>query len=79
MMDEISPVNFWNVVLTLVIAPAIWMFRNQMAEVKRIDILLNRTREEYSTKQELREDMKMVTDALHRLEDKIDKVLEKGN
>tara|TARA_B100001250_G_C19816030_1_gene798451 strand:- start:7296 stop:7535 length:240 start_codon:yes stop_codon:yes gene_type:complete len=79
MMEEISPVIFWNVVLTLVIAPAIWMFRNQMAEVKRIDILLNRTREEYSTKQELREDMKMVTDALHRLEDKIDKVLEKGN
>ena len=78
-MEEISPVIFWNVVLTLVIEPAIWMFRNQMAEVKRIDILLNRTREEYSTKQELREDMKMVTDALHRLEDKIDKVLEKGN
>ena len=78
-MDEISPVIFWNVVLTLVIAPAIWMFRNQMAEVKRIDILLNRTREEYSTKQELREDMKMVTDGLDRLEDKIDKVLEKGN
>ena len=78
-MEEISPVIFWNVVLTLVIAPAIWMFRNQMAEVKRIDILLNRTREEYSTKQELREDMKIVTDALHRLEDKIDKVLEKGN
>tara|TARA_B100001123_G_scaffold409548_1_gene503756 strand:- start:123 stop:362 length:240 start_codon:yes stop_codon:yes gene_type:complete len=79
MMEEISPVIFWNVVLTLVIAPAIWMFRNLMGEVKRIDILLNRTREEYSTKQELREDMKMVTDALHRLEDKIDKVLEKGN
>ena len=78
MMEEISPVIFWNVVLTLVIAPAIWMFRNLMGEVKRIDILLNRTREEYSTKQELREDMKMVTDALHRLEDKLDKVLERG-
>ena len=78
MMGEISPVIFWNVVLTLVIAPAIWMFRNLMGEVKRIDILLNRTREEYSTKQELREDMKMVTDSLHRLEDKLDKVLERG-
>ena len=75
MIEAISPVIFWNVVLTLVIAPAIWMFRNLMAEVKRIDILLNRTREDYSTKQELREDMKMVTDALHRLEDKLDKVL----
>ncbi len=50
-----------------------------MGEVKRIDILLNRTREDYSTKQELREDMRMVTDALHRLEDKLDKVLERGN
>ena len=77
-MGEVSPVIFWNVVLTLVIAPAIWMFRNQMAEVKRIDILLNRTREDYSTKQELREDMRMVTEALHRLEDKLDKVLERG-
>ena len=78
MMGEISPVIFWNVVLTLVIAPAIWWFRNLMGEVKRIDILLNRTREDYSTKQELREDMRMVTEALHRLEDKLDKVLEKG-
>ena len=78
MMGEISPVIFWNVVLTLVIAPAIWMYRNLMGEVKRIDILLNRTREDYSTKQELREDMRMVTDALHRLEDKLDKVLERG-
>ena len=78
MMGEISPVIFWNVVLTLVIAPAIWMFRNLMGEVKRIDILLNGTREDYSTKQELREDMRMVTEALHRLEDKLDKVLERG-
>ena len=77
-MEGISPVIFWNVVLTLVIAPAIWMFRNLMGEVKRIDILLNRTREDYSTKQELREDMRMVTEALHRLEDKLDKVLERG-
>ena len=77
-MEEISPVIFWNVVLTLVIAPAIWWFRNLMGEVKRIDILLNRTREDYSTKQELRENMRMVTEALHRLEDKLDKVLERG-
>ena len=77
-MEEISPVIFWNVILTLVIAPAIWTFRSLMLEVKRLDILLNRTREDYSTKQELREDMKMVSEALHRLEDKIDKVLENG-
>mgnify|MGYP003307355044 CR=1 FL=1 len=77
MFEEISPVIFWNVVLTLVIGPAIWMFRNLMAEVKRIDILLNKTREEYVTRKEMRDDLSQVMDALHRLEDKLDKVLSK--
>ena len=68
---------FWNVILTLVIAPAFWMFRLMMAEVKRIDILLNRTREDYATKNELREDMSRVMEALHRVEDKLDRALQK--
>ena len=50
---EITPILFWNMVLTLVIAPALWTFRSLMAEVKRIDILLNRTREQFATKEEL--------------------------
>ena len=74
---EISPIIFWNVVLTLIIAPAFWTFRNLMQEVKRIDILLNRTREEYTTRKEMRDDMKVVVDALHRVEDKLDRVLSK--
>jgi len=75
---EITPVVFWNVLLTLVIAPALWAFRSLIAEIKRIDILLARTREEYATKDELRDDMRRVMDALHRVEDKLDKVLNKG-
>ena len=74
---EVSPVIFWNVVLTLIIAPAFWTFRNLMQEVKRIDILLNRTREDYATRKEMRDDMKLVVDALHRVEDKLDRVLSK--
>ena len=74
---EFSSMMFWNVILTLVIAPALWMFRNQMAEIKRIDILLNRTREEYATKNDLREDMTRVMEALHRVEDKLDRALSK--
>ena len=74
---EISPIIFWNVVLTLIIAPAFWTFRNLMQEVKRIDILLNRTREDYATRKEMRDDMKVVVDALHRVEDKLDRVLSK--
>jgi len=72
---EIDPVIFWNVILTLVIAPAIWTFRNVMNEVKRIDILLNRTREEYASRAELKLEMQHVMEALHRLEDKLDRVL----
>ena len=73
-----SSMMFWNILLTLVIAPALWTFRQLMSEVKRIDILLNRTREEYATKIELREDMRQINEALHRVEDKLDRALSKG-
>jgi hypothetical protein len=72
---EISPILFWNGVLTLVIAPAIWMFRSMLSEVKRLDILLNKTREEYAKRDDVKEDMHTVMDALQRLEDKLDKIL----
>ena len=74
---EIEPVMFWNLILTLVIAPALWTFRNMMLEVKRIDILLNKTREEYVSRSEVKHEMHGVMEALHRLEDKLDKVLSK--
>ena len=74
---EISAWMFWNFILTLVIAPAVWAFRGLVQEVKRIDILINKTREEYATRKELRDDLTQVMDALHRLEDKLDKVLSK--
>ena len=73
----ISAWMFWNIILTLVIAPAVWAFRGLIQEVKRIDILLNKTREEYVTRKEMRDDLGQVMDALHRLEDKLDKVLSK--
>lgn len=75
---EISSMMFWNILLTLVIAPAFWTFRQLMAEVKRVDILLNRTREDYATKTELREDMRQINEALHRVEDKLDRMLNRS-
>lgn len=68
---------FWNIILTVVIAPVFWAFRQMFAEVKRLQILLNKTREDYATKSELRDDMRRVMEALHRLEDKLDKALSK--
>jgi len=75
---ELSSIMFWNIFLTLVIAPAFWMFRSLMAEVKRIEILLNKTREDYATRLELRDDMRQVMDALHRVEDKLDTMLSRN-
>lgn len=75
---ELDAMLFWNVILTMIIAPAFWAFRQMFAEVKRIQILLNRTREEYATKTEMRENMDRVMEALHRLEDKLDRALNRN-
>ena len=72
---EISPILFWNGILTVVIAPAIWVFRSMFVEVKRLDILLNKTREEYAKREEVKQAMHDVFEALQRLEDKLDKIL----
>jgi hypothetical protein len=74
---DLDGMMFWNLVLTLVVAPALWAFKQLYAEVKRIQILLNKTREDYATRLEVRDDMRQISDALHRLEDKLDKVLTK--
>ncbi len=72
---EINPILFWNGILTVVIAPAIWVFRGMFMEIKRLDILLNKTREEYAKRDDVKEDMHTVMDALQRLEDKLDRIL----
>ena len=74
---EISAWMFWNIILTLVIAPAVWAFRSLIGEVKRLDILLNKTREEYATRRDMQSEMPQVMKALHRVEDKLDRVLQK--
>ncbi len=73
----LDPMLFWNIILTMVIAPAFWAFRQMFAEVKRLQILLNKTREDYATKMELRDNMDRVMEALHRVEDKLDRALDR--
>ena len=74
---QIDPMLFWNIILTVVFAPIFWAFRQMFVEVKRLQILLNRTREDYATKSEMKDGMREVVDALHRLEDKLDRALER--
>lgn len=74
---EIDLPTLWSAILTLIILPFGWAFNKMFLEVKRLQILLNKTREEYSTKEDLRDTSSRVMEALHRLEDKLDKVLSK--
>lgn len=64
-----------DTLIGLVVAGLAWFLSEQNKEQKRLNILLNKTREEYATKGELRDDMRRVMEALHRVEDKLDKVL----
>ena len=77
---ELTPYLFWNIFITLVLAPILYSIRSNTSEAKRIDILLNKTREEiardYVTKQELKDDMNVLMDRLEKLHEKIDKLFE---
>ena len=74
-MESIDPMLFWNIILTMVVVPFGWAFNKMFQEVKRIQILLNKTREEYARKDDVKDVVHELMDALRRLEDKLDKVL----
>ena len=66
----------WNTLLTGVVAFIGYVLKDKSDEVKRLNILLNRTREEiakeYVTKAEVHADIGRVLDRLERLDQKID-------
>lgn len=70
--------NLIDMLLGVIIAGVAWFLVGLSNELKRLNILVNRTREDYATKTELRDDMDRLMEAIHRLEDKLDKVLQ-GN
>ena len=47
------------------------------SEVKRIEILLNRTREDYASRSEVSDQITRLSESMIRLESKLDRVLEK--
>ena len=63
-----------DMLIGLVVAGGSWWLNRMANEQKRLEILLNRTREDYATKVELRDDMRDVMDALNRLDAKLDKL-----
>jgi len=77
---ELTPYLFWNIFITLVLAPVLYCIRSNTSEAKRIDILLNKTREEmareYVTKNELKDDMQVLMDRIDKIGEKLDKLFE---
>lgn len=68
--------SIWNLILTAVIGMMGWVLREKSDELKRLEILLNKTREEvakeYVTKVDVHNDINRVLDRIDRLENKID-------
>jgi hypothetical protein len=69
----------WNMVLTGIVAILGFVVKEKFEELKRLGILLNRTREEVArehvTRAEVRADAQMLLDRLDRLEQKIDRLV----
>jgi len=66
----------WNALLTTFLALLGWILKTKTEEIDRLQILLNRTREEvakeYVTKVDVHHDINRVLDRLDRLEGKLD-------
>ena len=77
---ELSAYIIWNVFITLVLAPIWFQIRQNTSELRRQDILLNKTREEvakdYVTKDELRNDMTIIMERMDKISEKLDKLFE---
>ncbi len=74
---EVSIPMIWDIVLVLIIAPLAWWFSQLNNEVKRLNLLLTMTRENYMKREDHQSELNRVVDHLLRLEGKIDKLAEK--
>ena len=66
----------WNAILSFVSAVIMWVIKTQWDELQRIQILLNRTREEhldkFVTKADMHNDVNRVLTRLDRMDEKLD-------
>ncbi len=77
---ELTPYLFWNIFITLVLAPVLYGIRSNTSENKRLDILLNRNREKIAkddlTNQELKNVFGILINRKDRLSEERETVVE---
>ena len=68
--------NLWSGVLSFLIAVLMWVLKEKSGDIKRLEILLSKTREEhardYVTKADVHNDINRVLARLDRLDEKLD-------
>ena len=73
--------QIWNIIMSVAMGATGFIIKNLFDEVKRLQILINKTREElpkeYVTRAQLDADINRIFDRLDRLEGKLDKLMEK--
>jgi len=81
MLMDASIIPLWNVLLTIVLAVVGWAAKEKSDEIQRLNILLNRTREEIAgnnvTQAEIDKIMEHIDARFNKLEDKINLLIAK--
>ena len=77
----ISPYIIWNLIITVIIAPLGFLIRNVLSEQKRLDILVNKTREEiakdYATREQIEADFVRIQNTLNKIDEKLERLQHK--
>jgi hypothetical protein len=73
--------DVWNAILTLALGVIGYLIKGQLDEIKRVTILLNKTREEvakeYVTKAEVHADINRVISKMDAMDAKFDRLIER--
>ena len=74
----VDPHILWDIIITLIILPAGFLVRSLLAEQRRLDILVNKTREEvardYVTRQSMDMTFQRIIDSIERIDEKLDRI-----
>jgi endonuclease III len=67
--------------MTIIILPLGFLIRNVLSEQKRLDILVNKTREEiardYATREQIEADFERVLSSIQKIDEKLDRLQHK--
>jgi uncharacterized membrane protein len=74
----VTPAILWNVIITVIVFPIGFLVRSILSEQNRLNILLNRTREEiakdYVTRDQIEVDFTRLMGTIERIDEKIDRL-----